>query len=286
MTVIDTFDAAQLYLKTCCSGSAEEALAEWERYISAWPALRELCQGEYGDNWREVFFSHVFPRLCLSIEKMKAAHDNLLAVLPSVTERGANFFGRVAEVNIVVYIGLGNGAGWVTDYEGVPAILFGLENIADLDWTDVASLQYLVAHEICHVAHQALRGKREWSGLLQGTAEDGSLRLYLEGFAERYQELVLGYPAFNRYGASWPAWCKENHIRLCGLYRERIDAGEAVSEFYGNWNHIGGKSDAGYYLGREFVLYLEGLKLDIQQIASLPREKVRQHVKDYLRMYE
>jgi len=58
--------------------------------------------------------------------------------------------------------------------------------------------------------------------------------------------------------------------------------GEPVSDFYGNWNHVEGYSDGGYYLGREFILYLEGLGLGVREVGTLPIEKIKQHAESFL----
>jgi len=282
MKLIDTFSAAQTLLSTSCNCSAADSLAQWERYISAWPILREKCQAEYGDKWQEIYATRVFPNLCRDGEKIGLARNNLLTVLPRVLERCTRVFGCLGEINTVIYIGLGNGAGWVTDYAGAPSILFGLENIADLNWADTEALEYLVAHELCHVAHQVIYGKEQWLALDEDELEGAYSRLYIEGFAERYQELILGRPVFSRYGEHWLTWCRANHKRLAAMYLGRICMRKSVADFYGNWNQVEGHSDVGYYLGREFVLYLEAAGLEAADIATLPREKIRQFVELFL----
>lgn len=282
MNIINTFHAAQSFLEICCNDSIEEAIIAWERYMYRWPELQAKCQEDHGETWREMFASYVFPKLCRDNEKISRAHNNLLAVLPAVWGKCNELFGPVGNINIVIYLGLGNGAGWVTDYEGAPSVLFGLENIADLNWMDTGSLEYLVAHELCHVVHQIMYGKEEWLALYEDAADGRYFRLYLEGFAERYQEIVLGRPVFDRYGEGWLEWCQANNHRLGAMYLERLRNGDPVSDFYGNWNQIEGYSDVGYYLGREFVLYLEGLGFGVKDIARLPIEKIRSHVEQFL----
>jgi len=101
-------------------------------------------------------------------------------------ERCTGLLGVKGNVNLVIYIGLGNGAGWATDYAGSPAILFGLENIAALNWDDQMSLQSLAAHELGHLVHQARLSKEEWLALDESEQAAGHFRLYAEGFAERF----------------------------------------------------------------------------------------------------
>ena len=280
--IVDTFSSAESFLLQCCEGTSADATAAWERYMSSYPELQNKCCEDHGGKWREIFASHVFPKLCVDREKMVLAHENLLAVLSLVAQRCTGVFELKETINMVIYLGLGNGAGWVTDYAGAPAILFGLENIADLNWIDRVSLEYLVAHELCHVVNQTLYGKERWLALYECETEGQYFRLYVEGFAERYQELLLRRSAFDRYGGGWLEWCRANHDRLSSIYLKRLRNSESVSDFYGNWNQVDGHSDVGYYLGREFIVFLEEKGLRIKAVATLPIEKIKNHMEEFL----
>jgi len=282
LRILDTFHAAESFLLQCCDETATNALAAWERYAAHYPELQRKCCENQGEQWREIFVAYVLPRLCEDRDKMRQAHENLLDILPPLMERCTGLFETKDTINMVIYVGLGNGAGWATEYEGSPAILFGLENIAALNWDDKLSLQYLAAHELCHLVHQALYGTEQWLALYESESASRHFRLYAEGFAERYQELLLSRPIFDRYGAGWLAWCQANHRKICSIYLKRLRECESVSDFYGNWNQVEGHSDVGYYLGREFIVFLEGKGLSIESIATMPEDKILCHVEEYL----
>ena len=79
-----------------------------------------------------------------------------MKTLPEVEEEMKRLFG-VRDYNIVIYVGLENGAGWVTEFMGKPSILFGLEAIAELGW--YKKLRGLAIHEFGHLIHWLLRGE-------------------------------------------------------------------------------------------------------------------------------
>ena len=88
-------------------------------------------------------------------------------------------------VTLVICVGIGCGAGWVTKYAGGPAILFGLENIAECGWSASKAIAGLMAHEIGHLLHNQIR----WQKRL--TSESGPWgQLYCEGFVQYCESLL------------------------------------------------------------------------------------------------
>jgi ABC-type transporter Mla MlaB component len=65
-------------------------------------------------------------------------------------------FGRTPDVEIIFYVGLCSGAGWVTPLGGKTVVLIGLEKIMELNWHDENSMLGLLYHELGHVATGAL----------------------------------------------------------------------------------------------------------------------------------
>ena len=127
----------------------------WLRYIQEYPELFEKIKWDYERykmDWRE-YLKLLTKR---NTEELKLAHENLLKVLPEVERKIKTLF-DVKDYNIVIYVGLENGAGWVTEFMGRPSILFGLEAIAELKWYD--KLEGLIAHEFGHLVHWLLRGE-------------------------------------------------------------------------------------------------------------------------------
>jgi hypothetical protein len=99
-------------------------------------------------------------------------------------------------VTFVIYVGIGCGAGWATTFGDSPAVLFGLENIAERGWEDPGTILGLVAHELGHLVHFAWR--------LRGGKSAGSgpwWQLYEEGFAQECESRILDTGAVHQAGS-------------------------------------------------------------------------------------
>ena len=66
-------------------------------------------------------------------------------------------FENGVETDIILYLGLCNGAGWATSLDGRDAVLLGIEKIIELNWQDESAMQALIFHEIGHIWHKNLR---------------------------------------------------------------------------------------------------------------------------------
>ncbi len=91
-------------------------------------------------------------------------------------------------ITLVIYVGIGCGAGWTTTYSGQPSILLGLENIAEQKWHTKSKLQCLISHEIGHLVH--MKWRDEWETFEKN--EDPLFQLYSEGFAQRCEHVIVG----------------------------------------------------------------------------------------------
>lgn len=150
----------------------------WDRVRDLWPELLEKQITEYkndGLDWKVIAKERIFPLIPGYLDKFKQARDNLLEVASYAYKYASGVFDIDFDVVFVIYVGIGLGAGWATTYDSKPACLFGLENIADLNWSDKETLAPLTAHELGHLIHIKWR---ENLGLSRGS---GSLwNLYYE----------------------------------------------------------------------------------------------------------
>ncbi|HDQ70662.1 MAG TPA: hypothetical protein ENN19_01025 [Chloroflexi bacterium] len=181
------------------------------------------------------------------------------------------------DVTFVIYVGIGCGAGWVTRYEDTPAILLGLENIAECGWCDAPTLKGLLAHEMGHLAHFHWRAEEEKP---PGTGP--WWQLYTEGFAQRCEHLIMGRESWHMgMEDNWLSWCQENSVRLAREFLSAMDEGRAVRRFFGSWYEIEGRSQSGYFLGCEAIERLED-ELSLKEIALLDnwRERTREKVEE------
>jgi hypothetical protein len=126
--------------------------------MSRYPELLEKQIQNYKSqslDWKEVAKKKVFPKLTEYLPLMCKARENLLRLLNPIYEQALKVLGLDFNITFIIYVGLGCGAGWATQYEKSPACLFGLENIAESKWYSKERLKGLIAHEIGHLVHMA-----------------------------------------------------------------------------------------------------------------------------------
>jgi hypothetical protein len=285
--IIDTFDQFLSYWSSAHSIPMTQQIERWQTsYMAKYPKLLEKQVLDYesqGLDWREIAKEKVFPKLSESLPLMQEARENLLAVCGPIYERALQVLGFDFKIVFVIYVGLGCGAGWATRYESHPACLFGLENIAESGWHTHDRLQGLVAHEIGHLAHMAWRG--EWDSFAEAE-QDPFFQLYSEGFAQRCEHLILGDETWHQaQDESWLPWCKQHKGWLAREYLRRIGKGKFDSirrDFFGGpWFDIQGKRQTGYFLGHEFIRWLER-EDSLREIAIYSFEDVRERAAQYL----
>lgn len=281
--VIDTFPR----FLTCWSAARilplEEQIDAWQReYLAPWPELFDKQRDDYagqGVDWRDIARERVFPFLDERLPDMRAAHDALLDVVPSVYARARETVGLVCGIRAVIHVGNGNGAGWVTPFGGKPAVLFGLENIAECGWNDPESLTGLTAHELGHVLHY------EWRRLAGLPSDpDGAwwFQLYEEGFAQHAEDLTTGTGNWHEAGDDeWLAWCRANQARLARMFLDDVDRGESVKRFFGSWYEVEGHAQCGYFLGHA-MLKAWAAAQPLREIACLPLDEIERRARKAL----
>ena len=269
--IIDTFPAFLAYWTKAQNEPMDVQIETWAAdYMSQWPELLEKQLDDYADqneDWRQIARERVFPFLADRLPAMKEAHKNLLEIcVPTYfTAREALRF--EADMIFVIYVGIGLGAGWATRFHDSPAVLFGLENVAECGWSQPQAITGLVAHEIGHLVHEHWRAQH---GQVEG---DGPWwQLHSEGFAQRCEHVILGRDSWHmmggEYGDDWLAWCQEQKSWLATEFLRMVDAGESIRPFFGSWFEIRGRKQCGYFLGHELVQRLEK-NMSLKEIALL-----------------
>ncbi|MDF2671938.1 MAG: hypothetical protein K0R09_203 [Clostridiales bacterium] len=286
INVIDTFKD----FKNCFAGNLEIPVQEkinlWKTsYIGNYPELEEKCIRDYEDmgiNWREYAEKSVFNRTKDDFNKMIEAHKNILDTLDYINKRAAAMVDICFDINIVIYSGLCNSAGWVDKYNGKRAILYGIDKIAMLNWHTKEKIEPLLAHELCHVIHFELRGEDRLSQNIENNKyNNGIWDLYEEGFAQ-YFENVLTEKDIDSRGREWTIKCTEKEKELKKEYIKALNNTEiGTKEFFGDWFQVLGISDVGYYLGSKFIGELHK-NYDMHAIAELPFEEVQKKAIEYL----
>lgn len=183
---------------------------------------------------------------------LEELHTSFLKVTDGLNERIKECFGNGLDIDIVLYVGLCNGAGWVTNFDGRDTILLGIEKILELGWQDIDSMYGLIYHELGHAYHKQHGNFLQTS---ENNAENLVWQLFTEGIAMYFEQVLVGdseYYHQNRDG--WKAWCEEHfgqiltdfHVDLPGMTRQN-------QRYFGDWVSYCGRGDVGYYLGTIFV---------------------------------
>jgi len=270
LQIVDTFMEFQTFWKQVKHRPLHNQIESWaSQYMRPWPELRQKqidCYLEDGDDWREIAQKHVFPNLSSRLPAMRTAHDNLLPLCEPIYGRCQEVLGFNNDCVCVIYVGIGCGAGWATTFAGKPAILFGLENIAEEGWQTPAALARLAAHELGHLVHFDWRAQARLDN-----DNDPWWQLYSEGFAQRCEHLIQGKESWHMQtgtNAGWISWCRENQNWLAAEFLRRVDEGLDIRPFFGSWFELRGHKQTGYFLGFELIKALQQ-QASLHEIALL-----------------
>ena len=256
MRIIDTTDAM---LASYASGIFDQV--RWEAYIdAAVPGAKALCLDDMrecvaaGYSWEEAFLPvlNAVPR---DAEKREEAIRSFHTVTDGLEERIRDRFGRSPDADLFLYLGLCNGAGWVTPVNGKTTVLFGIEKIMELNWHGLDAMTGLVLHELGHV-YQAQFGVLERQ--TEALPDHFLWQLFTEGIAMVFEQEVSGEPEyFHQYDREWTQWCGA-HLDLLrkSFYADLKTMTPADQRYFGDWVRFEGRGDTGYYLGARFVRYL------------------------------
>ena len=275
-SLMDAFPAFLKFWETGKNMPLEAQIEGWRITLADFPELLQKQIDTYaldGMNWRTAACEHVFPFLEERLPDMRKAHRLLPTVLSEVAKRAQPVLDCDLDILCVIYVGIGCGAGWATHYANQPAVLFGLENIAECGWANADSLSGLAAHEMGHLAHSTWREK---AGLANGSGP--WWMLYSEGFAQRCEQHILGQESWHMNGGSAPDWlaaCRENETRLAMLFLQAVEEAQPINHFFGSWYRVEGLAQTGYYLGREI---LRGWEEKGRSLGDLAVEKEFEYV--------
>jgi hypothetical protein len=231
-----------------------------------------MVVGDYadqGEDWRKIGREMVFPGMNGKLPAVDDAYRQLTSMIGPIEEKVRLAFDFHEPVTHVLYVGVGNGAGWVTKYEGNWAVLFGLEGIVDSGFGSAARLRGLLAHELGHVVHYSWR---EAHGLSPGNGP--WWQLYEEGFAQQCESELIGGDSWHMDTTypdeSWLVWCRENRAWLAAEFLHAVDAGQSVRPFFGSWYEVRGRRQTGYFLGQQVISRMVE-RMSLQEIALFKR---------------
>lgn len=265
--IVDTFSAFQTYWAKVRNRPMDDQIELWAKdYMSGWPELLDRQIEDYAEqnfDWQDIARKRIFPDLQDRLPAMRKARRNLLKLCPSICAKAERVLGFQPNAYLVIYVGIGCGAGWVTTFRDKYSILFGLENIAECGWSDPESITGLVSHELGHVLHYNLRLQNG-----QKIGSDAWWQLYTEGFAQHCEDLMNASAHQGNQDSGWQEWCWQNKSRLAAEFIKAADEGAPVNAFFGSWFEIDGHSETGYFLGHEVIKVLEQT-MSFEKIALL-----------------
>ena len=241
--------------------SASFELPRWEAYMdAALPGAKELCLRDMrecvaaGYPWETAFLPVLNAAVRDSDARQKTAASFHRAA-DGLEQRLCARFGRVPDVDVVLYLGLCSGAGWATEVDGRPAVLLGIEKIIELGWYGLADMNALILHELGHLYHFQFGSDLR---ALQHTSDALLWQLFSEGVATVFEQDALDTPDFfHQDKDGWKAWCDAH----CAMIAARFaaDLGRmtpAKQNYFGDWVRFDGQPDVGYYLGARFVRFI------------------------------
>lgn len=166
-----------------------------------------------------------------------------------------NEFEYKVNADIVLYLRLCNGAGWLTRINNKDVILLGIEKILELNWTNEDAMSGLIYHELGHLYHIQ-------NGTFDQVAKDNVQaniwQLFCEGIAMLFeQNPVHNINYFHQDHNDWLDWCNHHHHQILNdFYNDLPIMNYHNQRYFGDWVNYYAHSDVGYYLGAKFVLYL------------------------------
>ena len=259
----------------------EEQIRAWQAYYRAWaPGLPRRLYKDYAcipGGWKGVARDRVWPRLPERMARMRIACRSIRGVWRELARRSGVRLGMRGPLVFVAYVGIGNGAGWATRWEGRPAVLLGLENIAELNWHRRPEIRKIMAHEIGHLFIFQVSGERNGLGF------HPLLDLFEEGFAQHAEHVVLGrrtWGCSSRKG--WLTWCLSHERYLARRYLREMNDTQKRRRFFGSWFDVAGWRQTGYFLGCRIVERLAE-KHGLGGVAGWPRARIRKEVLTALR---
>lgn len=271
MKIINTINEIGL-----CFENGEFSKNGWDTYMEkVYPAAKKLIEADSASYHFERDILPVVNMVCSNNDKLRQLKESFERITDRLEEKITDKLRTTIDADIVLYLGLCNGAGWATKVEKRSAVLLGIEKIIELDWTDEVSMIALIYHELGHLWHFQ---NRTVHTDIKNITEGALWQLYSEGIAMYCEQLLCGDENFYHQDKNgWLTWCADNRKRLFGEYLRRIDASESVQDFFGDWCSFEERSDVGYYLGAELVKNAAE-QYTLQEVLNLSLDEVKRQL--------
>lgn len=254
--IIDTFDQVEGLFD-----NSTFDLDKWGTYINsiykncAHLFKDDIAQYTNSDKYTfEKDFRPVIEAVCRN-PKLEILHQSFLTVTDGLNQKVLEKFGRELDIDVVLYLGLGSSAGWVTNINGIDTVLLGIEKILELNWHTVDALYGLIYHELGHTYQAQF-------GILEQYSDDNKKnfvwQLFTEGIAMYFEQALVGdFNYFHGDMNGWKPWCDDHFTQILADFDlDSLTMTRMDQRYFGDWSDYHGRSDVGYYLGSRFVQYL------------------------------
>ena len=236
-------------------------IKKWNNYIDRTvPGARKLCTDDMkecidsGYSWENDYLP-VLNNVFQNNEARYIIIKEFSDITDTLEERIIDIFQRTVEVDVILYLGLCNGAGWATKINNRQVVLLGIEKIMELGWYEKDKMTALIFHELGHIYH---RQHGLWNDKEISLPNQFLWQLFSEGIAMVFEQDLLGDPDFYQQDINgWKKWCDDNYSIIRDSFnRDIYYMNHNNQKYFGDWVSFEGYGDTGYYLGTRFVRFL------------------------------
>ncbi len=265
------------------SKTPKELMEDWYFFMEKNIPLRTLCIRDYeeeGIDWKQIAIEKVFSLTHNHFHTMEKAHQLLLGLIPNLEDALSTIFSMMdIDLEIILYHGLGNAAGWAEQIDETYYILLGIEKIVELGWDTTSKLQDLIVHECAHIVHEITRGSSLTPESLL-FADQWIFHLYVEGFATYCEDMMNGRMKSSK---DWYEKCVASEKELKKLFSQMLfDEDVQIQRFFGDWDKVLNLNEAGYFLGYRVIQEMMK-EFSFTEIMRLGLNYIREYVNQYLR---
>ena len=266
---------------------ADFRFEKWKAYIdSALPGISSILLSDVKEcldtgtfSWEKDYLpvlnsvvTHAGPR--------ERAYDSFCKATENLERAIYGKFGKSLDADLIFYLGLCNGAGWVTEHRGRKIALIGIEKIMELNWCGLDDIRGLIYHELGHI-YQGQYGVLERT--FDRDADSFLWQLFTEGVAMYFEQALVGSPDYYHQDRDgWKTWCEDHFEEIrTDFDRDLNTMTFATQRYFGDWVSYKGYGDTGYYLGCRFVRYILSM-YEFDEILSFDSGAVARLVQRFI----
>ena len=236
-------------------------IEKWNNYIDRTiSGAKKICTDDMqecidaGYSWKQDFLP-VLDNVFQDNEARDMAVKEFSVITDALEDRIMKVFHKTVEADMILYLGLCNGAGWATKIQERQVVLLGIEKIIELGWYDKTKMTALIFHELGHLYHKQ---HGLWNDNALALPEQFLWQLFSEGIAMVFEQELVGDSDFYQQDINgWKKWCDSNFNLIRDTFRRDLQIMDHSNQrYFGDWVRFEGYGDTGYYLGTKFVRFL------------------------------